>query len=257
MTLAAASPTRPRPATPLSWPVVVALHLGPGAALAASAALGGPVLAAAGLPRVWALLAGVLLVVVPLEGGLVLRHRARCRAAGEPVPPLLGRGTLSRRGALLAGAATFVAATALSGAAAAAEPALRAVLAPVLGPVLRALPAAGPGDLAAMGPAGSAVTVGLWLVAAVVVGPLTEEVYFRGFLQPRIPGRPLPGAAVGAALFAAYHLWQPAAALTVLAFALPVAVLVARTRAVGVGAAVHAAVNLVALAGLLSGVLSR
>ena len=62
---------------------------------------------------------------------------------------------------------------------------------------------------------------------------------------------------VGAALFAAYHLWQPHAVLTVFAFALPVAVLVARTGATAVGAAVHVLVNLVTFAGLLTDTLAR
>lgn len=60
-----------------------------------------------------------------------------------------------------------------------------------------------------------------------------------------------------AGLFAAYHLWQPQAVLTVFLFALPLCVLVHRTRATGVAASVHVAVNAVAGAGCAVGLLSR
>ena len=147
----------------------------------------------------------------------------------------------------------LVAALALPGAALPVETALR-------GPLTGVLPdwaSAGPGDLAAQPPAVRAVTLVLWLLAAVLVGPLVEEAWFRGYLQPRIPAGPLPGALIGAVLFAAYHVWQPYAVLTVALFALPIAVLVARTGATAVGAAVHVSVNLVTFAGLLTGALAR
>jgi membrane protease YdiL (CAAX protease family) len=232
----------------LSWPVTIALHLAPGAALLGVAATTGPLLDAAGLPPVWGLLGGILLVLAPLELGLLRALRRRDRAAGRPVGPLLGRGRLGRGRAVPVGAAVLVAALVLPG-----------LVLPVESPLRDRfgwLPA-GPGPLAGQPPAVVAGTVALWLVAAVLVGPLVEEAWFRGFLQPRIPATPLPAALIGSTLFAVYHLWQPHAALTVLAFALPIAVLVARTGASAVGAVVHVVVNLVTFAGLLADVIAR
>lgn len=34
-------------------------------------------------------------------------------------------------------------------------------------------------------------TVALWLVSAVLVGPVVEEIYFRGWLLPRLSGGPV------------------------------------------------------------------
>lgn len=235
--------------SPLSWPAVVGLHLFPGAALTLTHLLGAPLLRAAGLPTIWALLAGVLLVVVPIEGGLVLRHRRR-HGSEEPLP---GRGSLGRGSLALATLATVAVSVLLSGAVLGAEAPLRALL----DSVALTGPPTGPGDVAALSPGPRAVTLALWVLAAVVVGPLVEEAYFRAWLQPRIPARPVPAAFIGAALFATYHFWQPATWLTVLAFALPVAVLVARTRATAAGALVQVAVNAVAFVGLLTSAFSR
>lgn len=245
------SPAAP-PATPLSWPVTVLLHLAPGAALFATVALTAPVLVAAGLPAVWAVLGGILVVLVPVELGLLLVLRRRDRAAGRHVAPLLGLGALDRRRAFAVGVVVLVAALALPGLLLPVEPVLQDLLSGVLPGWL----AVDPGPLTAQ-PAVAATTLGLWLLAAVVVGPLTEEAWFRGYLQPRIPTAPLPAAVIGSLLFAAYHLWQPHAVLTVAAFALPIALLVARTRATAVAAAVHVTVNLLTFVGLLTDLLAR
>ena len=67
----------------------------------------------------------------------------------------------------------------------------------------------------------------------------------------------MPSAVVGTLLFAAYHLWQPAAVLTVAAFALPIALLAALRGATAVGAAVHVVSNAIAFGALLAGILVR
>ncbi|MCO1659878.1 CPBP family intramembrane glutamic endopeptidase [Pseudonocardia humida] len=242
----------PRP-TPLSWPVVLALHLLPGAALVSVYAVGGPLLAAAGLPPVWALLGGVLVVLAPMEAGLLRVLRGRDRAAGRAVPALLSLGGLTRHGAIGAGVAVLAVALLLAGLALPVEDALRGLL----DGVLPGWATAGPGDLAAHPPAVRVVTLVLWLLATVVVGPLVEEAWFRGYLQPRIPAAPLPSAVIGSLLFAAYHLWQPYAVPTVSAFALPIALLVARRGATAVGAAVHVVANAIAFGGLLAGLIVR
>jgi membrane protease YdiL (CAAX protease family) len=45
---------------------------------------------------------------------------------------------------------------------------------------------------------------------AVLIGPLTEEIYFRGYLLPRMPAKMQGwGPILHSILFAAYHLWTP------------------------------------------------
>ncbi len=47
------------------------------------------------------------------------------------------------------------------------------------------------------------------LVLTGVVGPVAEELYFRGFLLPRIRGRLVGPLLLGALLFSAYHFFSP------------------------------------------------
>ena len=238
---------------PRTWPRTIALHLLPAAALLTVFLAVGPLLAQRGLPPIWALLGGVLLVLVPLELGILALDRARRKAAGQPVTPLLGLGTLRPKLVVPVGVAVFAASLLLPGTVLSAESKLR-------GDLLGWLPnwfSAGPGDLATQPPAHRIVTLTLWLVALVIVGPVVEEAYFRGYLQPRIPTSATASSLVGTALFTVYHLWQPSAWLTIAAFTLPLAVLAARTGATAVTAAVHVAVNVLTFLGLILGVMVR
>ncbi|WP_062356745.1 CPBP family intramembrane glutamic endopeptidase [Herbidospora yilanensis] len=204
-------------------PMAIFLHLFPGALLFAFAALAGPLLDR----PVRALPAGVLLIVVPVELGLVLyafrRGLPRIRA-----PRQAGRiFAISLAASLVGGAAVSW-----------------------LEPLLRETGfawslAAAPGHL-------DAVTVALWVAGPVLAGPIAEEIYFRGWLQPRTPGGPV----VSCALFAVYHLWQPYAWLTVFVVALPLAW--ARTRGgVVVPILVHCTMNALTFAALAWGALQR
>ena len=232
---------------------MVALHLGPGLALLSVFVLAAPVLAANGLPPLWALLGGVLTVLVPIEVGLLVVLRRRERSAGRPVGPLFTLGRLRPRQALLTTLVVLVASLVLPGLMLPIE----AVLRDLLAGVLPGLVPRWPRRPTAQQPAVVAITLTLWLLSAVLVGPLVEEAWFRAHLQPRIPLLPVPAALVGSVLFAAYHFWQPHAVLTVLAFTVPIAVLVARTGATAIGAIVHITVNLATFAGLLTDVLVR
>lgn len=153
---------------PWSWPRLLVLVFGPGLALALVVLIAAPVFAGHGLPRVWAVLGGVLLVVVPAQLLLVRRFR--------PPGPVLQRGTVRGRRAVLVGTAT----------------ALVCVVLPAAGlPLERVVPGwadVGLGSLAGASPAVQWTTIALWLVAAVLVGPVVEEAWFRGCVQPRISG---------------------------------------------------------------------
>ena len=55
-----------------------------------------------------------------------------------------------------------------------------------------------------------AITAALVILGSVVVAPVVEEIYFRGFLLPRMPaGMGRLAAIAHCALFALYHLWTP------------------------------------------------
>ncbi len=234
----------------LSWPAVVALHLAPGVALLLFSLATAPVLDRLGLPTVWGLLLGTLLVLAPIELAVLLRTAPRRQ--GEPWWRALGVRRIRRADAL-----PLLLAAALS----ALAPGLVVGLEPLLRThVFGWLPdwfGAGVPDLSAVAPATAAATVALWLTSNVLVGPVVEELYFRGFLLQRVPAAPIAAAGVNAALFAVYHLWQPYAVLTVAVFALPMAVLVRYRPNPALSIAVHCTVNLLTFGALLAGALHR
>jgi membrane protease YdiL (CAAX protease family) len=234
----------------LSWPALVVLHLAPGVALLLFSLATAPVLHRLGLPPVWGLLLGTLLVLAPIE--LAVLRRSAPHRQGEPWWRALGLRRIRRRDALPllpAAAASALAPGLVVGL----EPQLRRHL-------FGWLPdwfGAGVPDLSAVAPATAAATVALWLTSNVVVGPVVEELYFRGFLLQRVPTGPLVASGVNAALFAVYHLWQPYAVLTIAVFALPLAVLVRYRGNAALSVAVHCTVNLLTFGALLGGALQR
>jgi membrane protease YdiL (CAAX protease family) len=249
--LAPAPPSTPARATTgtvavlprLSWPSAVALHLVPGIGLLTVYLAAVPALRAAGLPPLWGLLAGIGLVLVPVELGLVVGSlRRRGLGLRRPVRADLPALVLALAAALV-----------LPGLGVALEPWLAA------GPFgwLPDWYGAGLADVGTWSAGVQAATLAGWFLLAVVLGPIAEELYFRGWLLPRMPGGRTGSAVASAALFALYHLWQPQAVVTVLLTALPLVALVRRRGTVVLSVLVHCTVNLVAFGALLAGVLAR
>ena len=88
------------------------------------------------------------------------------------------------------------------------------------------------------------VTAVLLLVGTVLVAPVVEELYFRGFLLPRLPerlGRLAPVA--HSALFALYHLWSPWLGPTRVLAILPLSYVVWRTGSVRIAIVAHILLN--------------
>ena len=92
----------------------------------------------------------------------------------------------------------------------------------------------------------------LLLLGTVIVAPVIEELYFRGFLLPRMPqqlGRWRVPAHV--TLFAGYHLWSPWLIPTRCLAVLPLAYIAMRTRDVRIGILTHVVLNAADLVALL------
>jgi membrane protease YdiL (CAAX protease family) len=228
----------------------VGLHLVPGlAALLAYVALL-PLTRAAGLPSVAALAGAGLLAAPAVQLGLIARHRRR--RPDEPALALRTRLPLPR---LFGWAAVEIAAAAAAFAVTA--PLVRLLQTRVFGwwPTTWTIQLGTDGrycDRALL------VTAGLLFVGSVLVAPVVEELYFRGFLLPRMPsrlGRWRIPAHVG--LFAGYHVWSPWLIPTRVLAILPLAAIATRTRDVRVGIVAHVLLNATDLAALLIFLRSR
>jgi len=84
------------------------------------------------------------------------------------------------------------------------------------------------------------VTYCIFLVFGVIVGPLVEELYFRGYLLPRIPGK--NSELIHSILFAAYHVWAPWMFLTRTVAMLPL-IIVVKKKNITIGIGAHILVN--------------
>lgn len=106
------------------------------------------------------------------------------------------------------------------------------------------------------GGAPSTTAMAVLLVIAFVfnglIGPVTEEMYFRGFLLPRMQGLGKWAPVVGTVLFAVYHVWTPWRWLQILVGFLPLTVAVWKTRSIYVSMTAHVAINVVFLLMLAS-----
>ena len=101
------------------------------------------------------------------------------------------------------------------------------------------------------------VTLCAFFVLNGVIGPVVEELYFRGFLLPRMErlGRWAP--LVNATLFSIYHFWSPWQLVARILGIGPMVYAVWWKRNVYLGMAVHCALNTLAVVLTASAVLSR
>jgi uncharacterized protein len=221
----------------------ILLHLFPGVALAAFVLVAAPRVGAWGLPALFALILGIGVVIAPLELGYLSIHARRTTGSWSPLAAVDYRTRLPTRrllqlgGALAAFMLTFVVAHML-------------LLDRLISPLFSWMPATlfqfasieETGDPLAGG--ALAVMIVAVLLLNGIVGPVTEELYFRGHLLPRIDryGRMAP--VLNTALFTLYHLWTPWRWPQVFLGSLPSNWLAWRERTVWLPMVTHVLVNL-------------
>jgi uncharacterized protein len=242
-------PTTP-PQHPLSLSIL--LHLLPGAALTVFIVLAAPVVTSLGFPVVFALFAGIGLVIVPIELGILLVHARRNTGSFRLESTVLYHEKLPNR-RLVGWAAGltvwflifFLASTVL----------LDEWLAETFfwwmpEEILQ---------FSATQDAGEALTTPILVVLLLVafvfngfVGPIVEELYFRGYLLPRIDRYGRWSPLINTTLFSLYHFWTPwQNPARILGF-LPIAWTARRFQSVQVTIVAHVAINLLFLLGLLA-----
>ncbi|HET9871865.1 MAG TPA: type II CAAX endopeptidase family protein [Propionibacteriaceae bacterium] len=101
-----------------------------------------------------------------------------------------------------------------------------------------------PRDIASTSTGTVLVVTGMGLlVVNVILGPLTEELYFRGYLLPRLSRWGAWAPLINVSLFASYHLWKPWDVLTLIVMLAPMVYAVWRTHDIRIGIAVHIGFN--------------
>jgi hypothetical protein len=235
VTTAATSPTI---VAQLSLPTLVALHLVPGALVTAGFVALAPAMDAVGFPPIAALLAAIVLVMAPFELGVVLWAGRGQQARLAAVPY---RRSIPLRDWLWLVPTLIVLAFLGFGIHMLIEPQL---IERFFGwmPVWFVKPI--DPDLV------RDYAVGAWIVTLAaffaingLIGPIVEELYFRGYLLPRMErlGRWAP--LVNVSLFSVYHFWSPWQIVArILGFG-PTVYAVRWKRNIYLGMAVHCGLN--------------
>jgi membrane protease YdiL (CAAX protease family) len=89
------------------------------------------------------------------------------------------------------------------------------------------------------------ITLVLNLLLNGIIAPYAEEIYFRGYLLPRMNTWGKYAFAVNAVLFSLYHFWQPYVYLTLMLSLLPMTYLVNKTRDIRLGILTHSLLNII------------
>jgi membrane protease YdiL (CAAX protease family) len=100
------------------------------------------------------------------------------------------------------------------------------------------------------------LTVVGYVLFLVILGPLVEELYFRGYLLPRIGRFGAWAALINVSLFALYHFWKPWDVINLIIILGPMVYVVWRTKDVRIGIALHIALNSLALLNVVPMLLS-
>ena len=230
----------------------LALNLGPAAVTFAAALALAPLLGWLGLPPDFSLTIAFAFVLTPIELWLLIRaaHRATGRWSLRALPAVIAFRRPMGRWWLLVPVLL----------------ALAVVIAVVLTPVGNT---AG-GWLNGVYPHwllpsyNSTAGFSRWvlvptLLATLVIGgavsPVVEELYFRGYLLPRLPVAGWGAVPLSAALFSMQHYWQPYNWLLIFVLQLIATALVVRLRSVRLGIVMHVLTNSFGILVVLIGVL--
>ena len=186
-------------------PTLLALFLVPGALMTVVYVLLAPVVESAGFPPIAALLLAILVVLLPIELGVILRAgRGQPQRIRSVVPY---RRPLPIRDWLWLVPVLVVAAFVGFGLSMAFEPAaIDALFGWLPDWFVRPIDPDRAGDYSREA---WLVTLAAYFVLNGFAGPIVEELYFRGYLLPRMEWMGRWAPLVNVSLFSLYHFWSP------------------------------------------------
>jgi uncharacterized protein len=96
------------------------------------------------------------------------------------------------------------------------------------------------------------VTFGVGLVLNGIAGPLVEELYFRGYLLPRIPASRVWAPLINVLLFSLYHFFSPWQNVTRIVAVIPLVYAVSWKRNIYLSILTHCLLNTVGMLSMLT-----
>jgi len=226
-----------------SLPVSVILHLLPGAVLTVCYALLVPALLRLGLPNLLTLNLLAVVVLVPMELGILFLAGKSSAGRRAWLSAVGNRHARPAWQILVLGFGLFVWMALIS-----------LLISRALDPILQKqffswLPAWFPlnTDFNAMPRNTRVVTLAASLICTSWAAPIVEELYFRGYLLPRLSRFGHWAPPINAALFALYHFFTPWQIVSRILFVAPLAWVVQRRRNLAIGITAHLLINTVGI----------
>lgn len=224
----------------------IVLHLLPGALITLCFAILAPLVRAAGFPSLFAIFLAIALVLIPCELGYLLREGVRRNGRPSLDGVVLYRERTPPRLLVPLVLGLFLWSGVSLGVAALLD---RPLIAALFGWL--------PGwfflaeDFAAYSRPALLITWALGLVANGIAGPVVEELYFRGYLLPRLERFEAWAPALNTLLFSLYHFFTPWQNIGRIVGLLPLVYAVRWRRDIRIGIVVHVAGNLFAMFAML------
>jgi len=229
---------------------LIVLHLLPGALAVALFVLIADPIQRAGFPPLFAFLIAIAVVIVPFELGVVfLAGRREAAPGGGLLAAIRFREPMSGRDWLIWAPALLVAAIVGFGLVSLLDQPIRDSLFGWLPSWYQTLV-----DTDAIGDYTASawiLTAVLYVVLNVLIGPIVEELYFRGYLLPRMSAMGRWAPLVNTILFSLYHFWAPWALLSRVAGVAPYVYVVWWKRNIHLGMAVHVGLNAIGTGSLV------
>lgn len=244
--------TRRQPATEqLPLATLLVLFLVPGALITLAYVVLAPVIDAAGFPPIAALLVAIVIVLLPFELGVILRA-----SRGQGIRSVMPyRRPIPVRDWVWLVPVLVVAAFVGFGVSMAIEPT-------IINSLFGWLPdwfvrPIDPDRIREYSREAWLVTLGAYFVLNGFIGPIIEELYFRGYLLPRMEWMGRWAPLVNVALFSIYHFWSPWQILGRILGLAPTVYAVRWKENIYLGMVVHCALNTLSVIIVASLVLSR
>lgn len=233
---------------PYSIASLVALHLAPGVALGAFVVLVSPVLDRWGIDPVFALFGGICVIIVPAELGYLSLYAKRTIGSWSPLAAVRHEQRLatSRLLATAAGLGAWFLVVLTVSIAMVDRPLADTVFAWLPDPLLQFSEV--DADTADPGLVAFGALIFIALIGNGIAGPITEELYFRGHLLPRMEQLGDRAPILNTTLFALYHVWTPWRWPAILIGFLPTTLATWKSRDLRLSIATHVGINLIFLA---------
>ena len=234
---------------PMSLTRLILLHLFPGALATALFVVTAQPFQDAGYPPVMGLMLGIVVVIVPWELGVVLLA-GRGSAQGGALAAIPIQHRLTAREWLVFVPALLVVAVLGFGLLSLLETPIRDAAFGWLPDWYREIISID--SVSDYANSAWIVTLSVYAMLNVFVGPAVEELYFRGYLMPRMSQMGKWAPFVNVVLFSLYHFWAPWGFLSRIAGVTPFAYAVWWKRNVYLGMAVHILLNGIGTASLIA-----